>query len=58
MVAEQELVEVNKQKRKVAKEAKLAEPAILSGNKFQDPDLDLKLSDELTGNQSILPWLA
>ena len=47
-------MKLNMEKRKLAKEAKLAEPAMLSGNKFEDPELELKLSDELCGKFLII----
>lgn len=49
VVAEEELVKQKTEKRKLAKVAKLAEPTMLSGNKFEDPELEIKLTDELTG---------
>ncbi len=39
-----------KLKRALLAEAKRAAPARLSANKFAEPDLDLKLTEELTGN--------
>ena len=50
LAAEEEEIEANKAKRATRKEEKLTKAATLSNYKFEEQDLDLKLSDELTGN--------
>ena len=37
-------------KRKALAVARRAQPAMLSGNKYEEPEVEIKLSGELTGN--------
>ena len=48
--AEEEEVEANKAKKAQKKVEKMGKASTLSNYKFEEADLDLKLSDELTGN--------
>ena len=48
--AEEEEVEANKAKKAQKKVEKMGKAGTLSNYKFEEADLDLKLSDELTGN--------
>eukprot|EP00095_Tigriopus_kingsejongensis_P009193 maker-scaffold299_size217019-snap-gene-1.26 protein:Tk09193 transcript:maker-scaffold299_size217019-snap-gene-1.26-mRNA-1 annotation:"CG1785" len=50
LVAQEKLTQTKMRKRRMEKEAKMDQPAVLSAHKFEEPDLDLKLSDELPGN--------
>merc|ERR1712038_1946351 len=48
--AEEEQIAQNMAKRKEQKEIKKNMPAAITGHKYEEQDIDLKLSDELTGN--------
>lgn len=48
--AQEKVTQAKMRKRRLQKEAKMSQPAQLSSHKFVEPDLDLKLTDELTGN--------
>merc|ERR1719322_294167 len=48
--AEEEQIAQNMAKRKEQKETKKNMPAAITGHKYEEQDIDLKLSEELTGN--------
>lgn len=50
IVAEEKTIAQRMAKRAEQKEAKKSLPAHLTGHKYEEQDMDLKLSDELTGN--------
>jgi len=50
LAAEEDEVEANKVKKAKTKEEKLTKAATLSNYKFEEPEVDIKLSEELTGN--------
>merc|ERR1711994_538766 len=48
--AEEEQIAQNMAKRKEQRETKKNMPAAITGHKYEEQDIDLKLSEELTGN--------
>merc|ERR1711860_311518 len=50
LAADELVIQANMIKRQQRKEAKLDTAAVLSGTKYEEPEIDLKLSSELTGN--------
>ena len=50
IVLDEKTTEAKMALRKAMKKAKRSLPAVLSGTKFEEPEVDLKLSNELTGN--------
>jgi nucleolar protein 53 len=47
---EEAMLQGRLEKRRLKKQESMLTPALLSKHKFEEPEIDLKLSDELTGN--------